>query len=71
MSTAMRGPVLHDTAKESAYRRAEPFISILRRYARGLTQQQLRTLKGQALAGDIDGAEKGLYTILQRKRRTE
>lgn len=32
-----------------------------------LTIQQYRTLKGQALSGDIDGAAKGLKTILKAK----
>ena len=31
-----------------------------------LTKQQYRTLKGQILAGDSDGAMKGLMTILMR-----
>ena len=35
--------------------------------ARGkLTKQQYRTLKGQILAGDSDGAIQGLVTILMR-----
>lgn len=32
-----------------------------------LTRQQVKTLRGQALAGDIDGAIKGLEKILKRK----
>ena len=31
-----------------------------------LTRQQLRTLKGQALAGDTAGAMKGLQKILKQ-----
>ena len=31
-----------------------------------LTKQQYRTLKGQILAGDITGFEKGLQTIKER-----
>ena len=35
--------------------------------ARGkLTKQQYRTLKGQIIAGDSDGAMRGLMTILMR-----
>lgn len=30
-----------------------------------LTKQQYRTIKGQALSGDIDGAEKGLNSLLR------
>lgn len=33
----------------------------------GLTRQQIKTLRGQALSGDIDGAIKGLERILGRK----
>ena len=33
----------------------------------GLTRQQIKTLRGQALVGDIDGAVKGLENILKRK----
>ena len=32
-----------------------------------LTKQQYRTIKGQALSGDIDGAEKGLNSLLSRR----
>lgn len=31
-----------------------------------LTKQQYKTLKGQAVAGDVMGANKGLIKILQR-----
>lgn len=31
-----------------------------------LTKQQYRTIKGQALSGDIDGAQKGLNSLLGR-----
>lgn len=36
-----------------------------------LTRQQRKTLRGQALAGDLAGAERGLITILQRRRQNE
>lgn len=32
-----------------------------------LPPQQYRTLKGQCLAGDVEGAEKGLLKILRKK----
>lgn len=35
-----------------------------------LTAQQYRTLRGQVLAGDGDGALKGLRTILTREARS-
>ena len=31
-----------------------------------LTSQQIRTLRGQALAGDLDGARKGLEQIIKK-----
>ena len=31
-----------------------------------MSQQQLRTLKGQCLAGDVEGAKKGFYKILRK-----
>ena len=34
-----------------------------------LTRQQFSTLKGQILAGDIDGALKGLRKILRKGKR--
>lgn len=38
----------------------------LRRERPNLTSQQFKTLKGQILAGDIEGAEKGLGRLLRR-----
>ena len=32
-----------------------------------LTRQQYRTLEGQAVHGDVAGAEKGLQRLLQRR----
>lgn len=31
-----------------------------------ITPQQYKTLRGQYYSGNIDGAEKGLHTIIQR-----
>jgi hypothetical protein len=31
-----------------------------------LTYQQYRTLKGQCLAGDVEGAKKGFYKIIRK-----
>lgn len=42
------------------------FLHKLKFYRPKLTKQQVRTLKGQALAGNIPGAEKGLIKILKR-----
>lgn len=40
----------------------------LKRHKELLTAQQFRTLKGQILAGDVVGYEKGLQKILRRAR---
>lgn len=41
------------------------FIKHLRQS--NLTRQQFRTIKGQALSGDIVGARKGLHKLLERR----
>lgn len=41
-------------------------IEDLRKYRGVLTKQQLKTLKGQILAGDAEGAEKGLKKLLMQ-----
>lgn len=41
----------------------------LRQYSSYLTRQQLRTLSGQIKSGNVDGAMKGLNTILEREER--
>nr|DAY58786.1 MAG TPA: hypothetical protein [Caudoviricetes sp.] len=45
----------------------ERFMEILKANKANLTRQQFRTIKGQAFAGDIKGAEKGLYKLLERR----
>ena len=51
-----------------AYLDAKPFLDLLRDYRRRLPHQQLSTLRGQALSGDLEGARKGLETILSRTK---
>lgn len=56
-----------ETYPIEAYQRANHFIRvILRDNADRLTQQQIRTLRGQALKGDINGAYRGLAKIIGR-----
>ena len=43
------------------------FLDTLAANRRSLTRQQVRTIKGQAFAGDIAGARKGLYKLLERR----
>lgn len=45
----------------------ERFMKTLKTNKGNLTRQQFRTIKGQAFAGDIKGAEKGLYKLLERR----
>lgn len=46
--------------------RLNRFMKKLKNSRPNLTKQQYRTIKGQALSGDIDGAEKGLNSLLRR-----
>lgn len=41
------------------------FIKILKHNKDKLTLQQFRTIKGQAREGDVTGARKGLYKLLE------
>lgn len=42
------------------------YIKLLKKYRKRLTRQQLLTLKGQILSGDIDGFKKGLLKCLKK-----
>lgn len=46
------------------YLRAHRFMEHMKQVKAHLTTQQYKTLRGQALAGDIDGAEKGLAKLM-------
>ena len=35
----------------------------------GLTKQQFKTIRGQALAGDLQGAQKGLDRLMREKEK--
>lgn len=43
------------------------FMHILKENRRKLTVQQYRTLKGQAVAGNVEAAHKGLKKLLRRR----
>ena len=45
---------------------AERFMRVLRKYTRKLPRQIILTLRGQALSGDIRGAQKGLEKELRK-----
>lgn len=46
----------------------QEFIKLLGSYKHQITRQQLKTIKGQAIAGDLDGAKKGLEKITRGKK---
>ena len=41
----------------------------LKENKKNLTRQQYRTIKGQLIAGDTNGAEKGLNKLLRNRQR--
>ena len=43
-------------------------MMFLKAYQRKLSQQQYKTLRGQVLAGDSQGAMKGLKRLLNRSK---
>ena len=43
------------------------YLKLLKKYHKILTRQQLLTLRGQILNGDIEGFKKGLQNILRRE----
>lgn len=49
------------------YAAAFYFLRLLRDHKDSLTRQQVQTLRGQALAGDVDGAMRGLGRMLLEK----
>ena len=42
------------------------FLELLGAYRTQISKQALKTLRGQALSGDIEGAMRGLIHILQK-----
>ena len=42
------------------------YLKLLKRYCNKLTKQQLLTLRGQVLNGDIEGFKKGLQKCLSK-----
>ena len=50
------------------YMRAAYFMRRLRKLSRvlGMSAQEFKTLKGQAIARDVDGAERGLQKMMRR-----
>lgn len=46
-------------------------LILLDRARKCLTPQQYKTIRGQILAGDAEGALRGLEKIMERRRRRE
>lgn len=63
-------PVYYDETTVEAdamrYLKAREFLEKLRKVQNKLDVQTYKTLRGQALSGDVQGAEKGLERILRR-----
>ncbi|MDD2980933.1 MAG: hypothetical protein PHN80_13335 [Hespellia sp.] len=43
------------------------FMKILKDNKENLTRQQYKTVRGQALSGNLEGARKGLAKLLKRR----
>ena len=48
-------------------RKTREFIRNLREYRGKIPKQQLKTIRGQALSGDLEGAKLGLKKVLERR----
>ena len=46
----------------------QDFLKRLKNHRRKLSRQQLLTIRGQALSGNVDCAVKGLEKIMKRRR---
>lgn len=49
------------------YAAAQDVIRALRKYGKYLTRDEIKTIRGQALNGDRDGAAAGLKLLLKRR----
>ena len=50
------------------YTEIHVFIKSLKKHQGRLSKQQLKTLRGQALSGNLAGAKKGLTKLLRREK---
>lgn len=68
MEAARRNSAKVIAAESANYRKAHMVLTDLRHRwrRREITGQEYSTLRGQAISGNIDGAVKGLYRILER-----
>lgn len=67
----MSRPVYYDETSvpqdAQRYLNAREYLEKLRKHQKGLDAQTYKTLRGQALSGDVQGAEKGLQRVLRRE----
>lgn len=62
----------YDRLKQLNARRPEEYLAIqgfmrrLNKHVKALTRQEYTALRGQALSGDLEAAEKGFAKILER-----
>lgn len=62
----------YDRLKQQNARRPEEYLAIqgfmrqLNKHVKALTRQEYTALRGQALNGDLEAAEKGFAKILER-----
>ena len=52
--------------KVAGYANAKCFLKVLKQNYRKLSPQQVSTLRGQAVSGDVDGAYRGLEKLIRR-----
>lgn len=52
---------------EAATNQAAYLIGVMKGYKRYLSPQEYSTIKGQAIAGDVEGAKRGLTKLLRKK----
>ena len=48
-------------------RETKKFIKHLKKYRGNISKQQLKTIRGQALSGNLEGAKLGLKKVLERR----
>ena len=63
--------VEYDADLARRHRKAQPFRKQLEKARNLLTPQEAKTLWGQALKGDIEGAERGLAKLIRRHQENE
>lgn len=66
---SVREMTAHAREDAGIYLRADSFLKTLKNNREWLTQQQYKTLRGQALSGDLQGAMKGFEKLIGKQHR--